>query len=95
MDAGAAAEWVKASGGDRRAVLRTGLAAAAAVWAGGIGVPEEAAARKPKQELNITDANGKPYPTISLKDFYEALYAQRVQKVEFDGSMYEVRRAPK
>jgi hypothetical protein len=74
----------------RRAALRSGLSVAAGAFAVALGAPDEAAAKKPKKDEVVLDKDGKPYPTMSLKDFYTALYEQRVQKVEFEGAMYEV-----
>ena len=75
----------------RRAALRSGLSVAAGAFALVLGAPNEAAAKKPKKDEVALDKDGKPYPTMSLKDFYTALYEQRVQKVEFEGAMYEVK----
>eukprot|EP00283_Hemiselmis_rufescens_P002371 CAMPEP_0173426338 /NCGR_PEP_ID=MMETSP1357-20121228/5827_1 /TAXON_ID=77926 /ORGANISM="Hemiselmis rufescens, Strain PCC563" /LENGTH=300 /DNA_ID=CAMNT_0014389977 /DNA_START=23 /DNA_END=925 /DNA_ORIENTATION=- len=76
------------TGMDRRLLLRSGLAAAAWTAGAGLWVPEGALAKR-KEKKEEEEAGAADQPTISLKEFYKALYDERVQNVEFDGSMYE------
>ncbi len=52
---------------------------------------ETLAIRERKEKQDVAKAKeADPTPTITLKQFYDALYAQEVKSVEFDGPKFEV-----
>jgi hypothetical protein len=52
--------------------------------------PYEALAFRDRKEKQDAAKEADATPTISLKQFYDALYAQEVKSVEFDGPKFEV-----
>ncbi len=53
--------------------------------------PYETLAVRERKEKDDAKAKGAdPTPTITLKQFYDSLYAQEVKSVEFDGPVFEV-----